>query len=681
MASVGTLSSGPSAVHLGSYIPRPMIYNQQQLTVRNMRTDCSVDSDSSGFASCSLSTCTNTSESATVHLSPTSSPDSLRTQTTQTDKSTAVGRRSSSGQKIAKFIHSLTPCRGRVARRSHSFGDLTHRLMETRFKDASSTSDKTGTLLSGSVRPTHFALSTSDLKNCGENPRRLAPSYSHQLDLSITDPTVELYEFRRLWPASFTTLVTNYLGYLTFTPDDVDRIREALVKEAKNSRPVTQMTTTHSAAFDSESIQEAVSTATRGATKRRVYTPQKSTRVFGMFMHTTFICQEYTVQMYQILLHYAINKSKLFYFSIFGLDKDLEHWYAVVNAMLNHLLEEKRFKHRFILRRPGNHSSVNELERILFPPRSRPLSVSVRNRAADQSDERIHYPAMVSEVVDILRRYDAPVVACLLARVLRRNGFGLIPTHIRGLFLQLVAGAKEHSELHQRRAIRLLFQLVPRRLLRTIIRPVFELLAFVANEPECEVDESSLAVLFSPVFFLDRTTTTPASLANPLPIRVVHMFVRFAKQEQQSRQSVARLFQVPSLFQDDCTRNLKLHMSLDNPPLSCSLKYCVTMTPSPQSQGKNSNRLPDDVEQSRIMLRSGMPKVNLTATFIAKRPRQRSPFVPNDSATPVLKSALHSRTLDFRVRRTPTQCARSQCLSVTRSPAHSSQADLDKWLS
>ncbi|THD27306.1 hypothetical protein D915_001999 [Fasciola hepatica] len=641
MASVGTLSSGPSAVHLGSYIPRPMIYNQQQLTVRNMRTDCSVDSDSSGFASCSLSTCTNTSESATVHLSPTSSPDSLRTQTTQTDKSTAVGRRSSSGQKIAKFIHALTPCRGRVARRSHSFGDLTHRLMETRFKDASSTSDETGTLLSGSVRPTHFALSTSDLKNCGENPRRLAPSYSHQLDLSITDPTVELYEFRRLWPASFTTLVTNYLGYLTFTPEDVDRIREALVKEAKNSRPVTQMTTTHSAAFDSESIQEAVSTATRGATKRRVYTPQKSTRVF---------------------------------------DKDLEHWYAVVNAMLNHLLEEKRFKHRFILRRPGNHSSVNELERILFPPRSRPLSVSVRNRAADQSDERIHYPAMVSEVIDILRRYDAPVVACLLARVLRRNGFGLIPTHIRGLFLQLVAGAKEHSELHQRRAIRLLFQFVPRRLLRTIIRPVFELLAFVANEPECEVDESSLAVLFSPVFFLDRTTTTPASLANPLPIRVVHMFVRFAKQEQQSRQSVARLFQVPSLFQDDCTRNLKLHMSLDNPPLSCSLKYCVTMTPSPQSQGKNSNRLPDDVEQSRIMLRSGMPKVNLTATFIAKRPRQRSPFVPNDSATPVLKSALHSRTLDFRVRRTPTQCARSQCLSVTRSPAHSSQADLDKWL-
>lgn len=626
-------------MHLGACLPRTVICDHQPYSVRDLKTDCSVDSDSSGFASCSLSTYTNTAESATVQFSPTSSPESLPIQTTRTDKTAAISRRSSSGQKIAKFINALTPCRGRVARRSHSFGDLTHRLMETRFKDVSAPGER-GMLLSGSVTPTHLALSTSDLNSCGDDLKLVPPSYSHQLDISITDPTVELYEFRRLWPASFTTLVTNYLGFLTFTSDDVDRIRNALVKEAKSSRPLAQMTTTHSAAFDVNLIQDSTSTVSKEATKRRVYTPQKSTR---------------------------------------PIDKDLEHWYVVVNTMLNHLLEDKRFKHRFILRRPGNHSSVNELERILFPPRSRPLSVSVRNRGTDLAEERIHYPAMVSEVIDILRRYDAPVIACLLARVLRRNGLGLIPTHLRGLFLQLVAGAKEYGDLHQRRAIRLLFQFLPHRLLRTIIRPVFELLAYVANEPECEVDESSLAVLFSPVFFLDRTTTTPASLANPLPIRVVHMFVRFAKQEQKSRHSVSRLFQVPTLFQDDCARNLQLHLSLDNPPLSCSLKYCVTMTPSPRSQGKNSNCLPNDVEQSGIVLRSGMPKVNLTATFIAKRPRQRSPFVPSEITTPVLKSALHGRTLDFRVRRTPTQFVRAQCLSVTRSPPHCSQTDLDKW--
>lgn len=109
----------------------------------------------------------------------------------------------------------------------------------------------------------------------------MPPSYSHQLDISITDPTIELYEFRRLWPASFTTLVTNYLGFLTFTSDDVDRIRNALVKEAKSSRSLAQMTTTHSAAFDVDLTQESASTASKEATKRRVYTPQKSTRPIG----------------------------------------------------------------------------------------------------------------------------------------------------------------------------------------------------------------------------------------------------------------------------------------------------------------------------------------------------------------------------------------------------------------
>ncbi|VDP76978.1 unnamed protein product [Echinostoma caproni] len=571
MAFVGTLSSGPSAMHLGSSMPRLMY--EPRYTTGLKKTDYSTESDSSGFASCTLSTCTTSSESTTVQLSPnssSSSPDSLRVQAVRMDKSSlATNRRSSSGQKIAKLIHALTPCRGRIARRSHSFGELTHttRLLDGKLS-ASSSGTETQMLLSGSITPTHMALSTSDLKYCGDVPARVPPSYSHQLDISITDPTVELYEFRRLWPASFTALITNYLGFLTFTPEDVDRIREALIKEAKTSRPAVSTASTTGLA--SELIPEV--SGKEQSSRRRVCTPQKNGRAN---------------------------------------DKDLEHWYVVVNTMLNYLLEDKRFKHRFILRRPGNHSSVNELERILFPPRSRPLSMSVRNRVSDQPEERLHYPALVSEVLDVLRRYDAPVVACLLARVLRRNGFGLIPTHLRGLFLQLVAGAKEHNELHQRRAIRLLFQFVPRRLLRSVIRPVFELLACVANEPDCEVDESSLAVLFSPVFFLDRTTTTPASLANPLPIRVVHLFVGFAKHEQQIHQSVTRLFQVPSLFQDDCTRNLKLHMSLDNPPLSCSLKYCVTMTPSPRSQGKKPDRLLDESEQDRVNCRPGMPKVSL----------------------------------------------------------------------
>ncbi|KAG5446402.1 hypothetical protein CSKR_203461 [Clonorchis sinensis] len=105
------------------------------------------------------------------------------------------------------------------------------------------------------------------------------------------------------------------------------------------------------------------------------------------------------------------------------------------------------------------------------------------------------------------------------------------------------------SEIHQRRAIRLLFQLVPTRLLRMVIRPVFELLAGIANEPTCEVDEYSLAVLFSPILFLDQSTTTPASLANPLPARAVELLVRTALRDLQSHQSLDRTFRVPVLFQ------------------------------------------------------------------------------------------------------------------------------------
>ncbi|OON18271.1 hypothetical protein X801_05877 [Opisthorchis viverrini] len=93
-----------------------------------------------------------------------------------------------------------------------------------------------------------------------------------------------------------------------------------------------------------------------------------------------------------------------------------------------------------------------------------------------------------------------------------------------------------------------------------VIRPVFELLAGIANEPTCEVDEYSLAILFSPILFLDQSTTTPASLANPLPARAVELLVRTALRDLQSHQSLDRTFRVPVLFQKDCVRNLTQHM-------------------------------------------------------------------------------------------------------------------------
>ncbi|KAG5446403.1 hypothetical protein CSKR_113271 [Clonorchis sinensis] len=325
---------------------------------------------------------------------------------------------------------------------------------------------------------------------------------STHLDLSIVNPTVKVHEFRCRFPSSFLALITNYLGYLIFSPEDTKEIQNALIKEAKASRDNSR----------EHSYARSFSGCSSPAQRRR-----RSSRTGGV-------------------------------------DKELEHWYTVVHTLLLYLLENKRYKQRFILRRPGNQSNMNELERKLFPPR---LNIWICSK--DQTDELVRRPAMVPEILSILRDYDTSVLASVLARVLRPHGVGLIPCYLRSLFLQLVSNTME-SEIHQRRAIRLLFQLVPTRLLRMVIRPVFELLAGIANEPTCEVDEYSLAVLFSPILFLDQSTTTPASLANPLPARAVELLVRTALRDLQSHQSLDRTFRVPVLFQKDCMRNLTQHM-------------------------------------------------------------------------------------------------------------------------
>ncbi|GAA56472.1 hypothetical protein CLF_110961, partial [Clonorchis sinensis] len=325
---------------------------------------------------------------------------------------------------------------------------------------------------------------------------------STHLDLSIVNPTVKVHEFRCRFPSSFLALITNYLGYLIFSPEDTKEIQNALIKEAKASRDNSR----------EHSYARSFSGCSSPAQRRR-----RSSRTGRV-------------------------------------DKELEHWYTVVHTLLLYLLENKRYKQRFILRRPGNQSNMNELERKLFPPR---LNIWICSK--DQTDELVRRPAMVPEILSILRDYDTSVLASVLARVLRPHGVGLIPCYLRSLFLQLVSNTME-SEIHQRRAIRLLFQLVPTRLLRMVIRPVFELLAGIANEPTCEVDEYSLAVLFSPILFLDQSTTTPASLANPLPARAVELLVRTALRDLQSHQSLDRTFRVPVLFQKDCMRNLTQHM-------------------------------------------------------------------------------------------------------------------------
>ncbi|KAF6769255.1 hypothetical protein AHF37_12254 [Paragonimus kellicotti] len=84
----------------------------------SLRSHCFNESDTSGFVSCTASTCTSASDRTTLDYSPETVNESSGVKMSS--------RRCSSGQKLAKFINALTPCRGRTARRSYSFGNVTN---------------------------------------------------------------------------------------------------------------------------------------------------------------------------------------------------------------------------------------------------------------------------------------------------------------------------------------------------------------------------------------------------------------------------------------------------------------------------------------------------------------------------------------------------------------------------
>ncbi|TGZ62662.1 hypothetical protein CRM22_007323 [Opisthorchis felineus] len=466
------------------------------------------ETETSGIGSCLTVTCSYASEQSLARCSRIFRASSKETA----EKNQDTRLYSRFGHLFAELIERLKSCKCSTAGRSKS-----DRSMSKRRRWCAENVASTSRVFR-SVDDMQISMDPLAMELVRHGPAYSMGVFpSRHLNLPIMNPAVKVHEFRCRFPSSFLALITNYLGYLIFNPEDTKEIQNALIKEAKASRNVS----------GEQSYARSISYSSLTARTRR-----RSSR-----------------------------KS--------GVDKELEHWYVVVHTLVLYLLENKRYKQRFILRRPGNQSNMNELERKLFPPR---LNIWICSK--DHTDELVSRPAMVPEILSILRGYDTSVLASVLARVLRPHGVGLIPCYLRSLFLQLVSNTME-SEIHQRRAIRLLFQLVPTRLLRMVIRPVFELLAGIANEPTCEVDEYSLAVLFSPILFLDQATTTPASLTNPLPARAVELLVRTALRDLQSHKSLDHTFTVPVLFQKDCMRNLTQHMILDNPQLSCSLKYCV----------------------------------------------------------------------------------------------------------
>ncbi|VDN09744.1 unnamed protein product [Dibothriocephalus latus] len=448
-------------------------------------------------------------------------------------------RRRSSERKLQRVLNALAPFRLKSSRRSHSVDDLTNRRELVSQAQRRQASDKSGewpkssaneflgdsVSLTVPIVPRHCcsAALDDDLTNL---PPLLA-AHVYRLDHDLAEPDIGLHELRRRWPRTFTNLIANYLSFLDFQADDLFRIA------------------------DEVGCQEFTLTSVRGCASpmtRSVFTP--------------------------------IRRANLM--SIRGNGRapreDISYWYTVVNAMIKYLLEESRYRQKFIFRRPGIQTHVNELEKLLFSQKSMGFT--------DDSHSNAESPlavSSVSRISSILAGFDSITVASTLSRVLRRHG-PLIPSRLHCLFSQLTmspgpssdtvsdtsnvfatsthsSSSVFHLQSYRRRALRLLLQLTPSQHLNLVYRPLCHLLVCIADDPACEVNETSLAVLFAPVFMLDRESATPSMMANPQLPEIVKLLIALAQRELSTVEAgTAPLFRVPRLFVHDCHRNLAAHL-------------------------------------------------------------------------------------------------------------------------
>nr|VZI15081.1 unnamed protein product [Spirometra erinaceieuropaei] len=551
-------------------------------------------------------------------------------------------RRRSSERKLQRILDALAPFRLKGSRRSHSVDDLTNRrelLAQAQRQHASDESvEPTKSPVNGfpgdavsltvPIAPRHCcpAALEDDLTHL----QPLLAAHVYRLDHDLVEPDIGLSELRRRWPRTFTNLIANYLSFMDFQIDDLFRIADEVGRQE-----FTRMSTRGTAS----PMTRSVFTPIRRANMMPVRSGGRATR------------------------------------------EDISHWYTVVNTMIKYLLEDSRYRQKFIFRRPGIQTHVNELERLLFSQKV----MGYTNDSYPNADITLAVDT-ISRVTNLLVGFDSITVASTLSRVLRRHG-PLIPSRLHNLFSQLtmspgpgsdtmseasdVSAARAHTsssvfhlQSYRRRALRLLFQLTPSRHLSLVYRPLCQLFVCIAADPACEVDETSLAVLFAPVFMLDRDSSSPSTMVNPQLPQIIKLLIALAQHEMSTAEfGTAPLFRVPRLFVHDCHRNLVAHMESEDPPLYCSLRYCTTI-----STRQNSTT------QAAVPIRHRSVSTETLTVAVKTDPagdtkgRQKPTTVPliepststNLPRTPVIKRPLHSSVLNFRVRRTPFKMGREK---------------------
>uniref|UniRef100_A0A0V0JBU3 RhoGAP domain n=1 Tax=Schistocephalus solidus TaxID=70667 RepID=A0A0V0JBU3_SCHSO len=575
------------------------------------------------------------------------SPPDLESRKRRASPLACPWRRRSSERKLQRVLNALAPFRLRGSRRSHSVDDLTNNRKEL-FAQAQrrQASDESGeppkspasgfpgdaVSLTVPIVPRYYcpAAAAAVLEDDLTNLPPLLAAHVYRLDHDLAEPDIGLNELRRRWPRTFTNLIANYLSFLDFQADDLFRIA------------------------DEVGCQEFTRMSARGTASpmtRSIFTPIRRTNIMSIL---------------------SSGRAPR---------EDISHWYTVVNAMIKYLIEENRYRQKFIFRRPGIQTHVNELERLLFSQKI--MGCSDDSRPSAESPLAV---STVGRVTGLLVGFDSITVASTLSRVLRRHG-PLIPSRLHCLFSQLtvpagpasdtvseasdVFAARTHTspsvfhlQSYRRRALRLLLQLTPSRHLNLVYRPLCHLFACIAADPACEVDETSLAVLFAPVFMLDRESATPSTMVNPQLPQIVKLLIALAQRELSAADvGTAPLFRVPRLFVHDCHRNLAAHMESEDPPLYCSLRYCTTISTRQNSMAQ----IPVPVHQRSVStetLTTALKIDPVGATNDRQRPITMPLIEPTTSAnlpgTPIIKRPLHSSVLNFRVRRTPFKISREK---------------------
>ncbi|CAH8601651.1 unnamed protein product [Schistosoma margrebowiei] len=144
------------------------------------------------------------------------------------------------------------------------------------------------------------------------------------IDIFIAEPNQDLYELRRRYPSQFLALVTNYLGFLVFTSEELDQIREILVKDAKQSQTTTltsSTTSTTTVKTDLETNKSEVNDNNNSSNSNNTNENNSKT--------------QYTPRnMLSRLREQKQNVSK---------GNEINHWYTVVNAIIRFMLRNKNY--------------------------------------------------------------------------------------------------------------------------------------------------------------------------------------------------------------------------------------------------------------------------------------------------------------------------------------------------